>query len=74
MHCRHCLPVAEKSGRDEMGISGKFLKLLIGVKKPEKSQQSGQDETVCEFIILLLSLLLLFYVIMQFRLIVKNLY
>ncbi|KMZ69493.1 IQ domain-containing protein [Zostera marina] len=28
-----------------MGISGKFLKLLIGVKKPEKSQQSGQDET-----------------------------
>lgn len=28
-----------------MGISGKILKLLIGLKKPEKSQQSGQDET-----------------------------
>lgn len=30
-----------------MGVSGKWIKALVGLKKSEKSQSSEKDENVC---------------------------
>ncbi|KAM7497002.1 hypothetical protein LguiA_021416 [Lonicera macranthoides] len=50
---RETPPVAQeryKTGRNEvnilMGVSGKWLKALVGLKKSEKPQSSGKDENV----------------------------
>lgn len=35
---------------DNMGVSGKWIKALVGLKKSEKSQSSEKDESVSNFL------------------------
>lgn len=39
-----------------MGVSGKWIRALIGLKKQEKSQHSGEDGHVSVYVTLLMQL------------------